>query len=131
MSLGKDWQDSLRQQRVRTTVHELGKHQLELEREAQEIIRKIPPLIKEAKHFQKNTIKIYGWITFDDVAGTDANRVDLLYQRTRGILRREDLANKALIIFDWCEQNGLECFMVSEKFTMNDHEYNLHARPKA
>ncbi len=95
-------------------------------------ISQIPDLIAEARD-DAESVRIYGWVRYDDVSGESENRVDELAARLKTearCLRESDLAGTALIIFVYCALNDLECFLVPERIPMNDHEYFLHVRPK-
>lgn len=101
------------------------------ETSAKKSIDHIPALIKTAVARGERSIKLYGWIGKEDVSGDDHDRVDALSKRRKtGSLHAEDLTGCARIIFDWCDANGLECFLEMQDIPMNECEYNLCARPK-
>ncbi len=100
---------------------------------AQQIIEAAPKLITEARAKGAESAELFGWVSWHDVPGTGKDKMDALAARLRQEkrpLRADDLTGRARIVFDWCDRNGLEAFLVSVDAGMHETEYNFHVRPK-
>lgn len=106
----------------------------DMRRAADAIVAGIPARIAEATKQKKGWIDLTnGWVTFDDVAGDRKDKVDELSDRLcreKRPLKPSDLAGSFRMVVEWCERNGLECFLRAEKIPLNDFEYHFCARPK-
>jgi hypothetical protein len=102
------------------------------------LIKDLPRKIAAAAKRGQDHVRVYGWVDYADVAGNHPDKVDRLWEKTHGSstgevtrpLRANELAGKAKIICEWCEQNDLECFLEAEKIPMNDFEYHFCVQPK-
>ncbi|MDO8407879.1 MAG: hypothetical protein Q7S95_01435 [bacterium] len=128
-NLGDRWQVEIQQGQDRRLRERAKKEEHRQEEAVGVVIANIPGLVKQAIAAGHDSVRVYGWITFADVRGSHADKVDKLANRADA-LQASDLAGTALQILQWCESNGLECFMVREKIWMNDCEYDLWVRPK-
>lgn len=131
-TIGKKWLDRQKAARVERAV---GGEKLHAEAEAKRaatVISKIPALIDSAPDYAES-VDVNFTVGWCDVSGEGDDRVENLGRRLsaekRG-LYRTDLAGAALSVFDYCDQNGLECFLVSESVPLHENDLNLHVRPK-
>lgn len=128
MSIGKDWARELEAEEARKGPEaEVTK--------AARAIASIPKLIETARAKKEpSTAPVYGWLRYEDVAGTDPDRIEKLAAacllREERALRVDDLVGVARLILVWCEQNDLEAFLQEASAGMHDTEYNVHVRPK-
>ncbi|MBI4120914.1 MAG: hypothetical protein HY457_01525 [Parcubacteria group bacterium] len=101
--------------------------------EARKIIDQIPILVAWAMNRNESSVKLFGWMSDDDVAGDHPDRVDNLWealQRENRTLEVGDLAGRALIVFAQCDTQDFECFLSSEKVHMGGIQYHFCIRPK-
>ncbi len=132
MSLGSDWKNLVDDRRACHERSQAQVHAQKLREEADEIVATIPQLILNAGRRGETEVKIFGWVTSKDVAGTGRNKVDdLNNRRGKKALRREDLLGRALYIFEWCAEHDLEMFLKTVDIPMNEDEYDMYVRPQA
>ncbi|HEU0051508.1 MAG TPA: hypothetical protein VFQ60_05665 [Patescibacteria group bacterium] len=130
-TIGEQWRQAQDVAARRNQEDESSAREQRALREAEVIIRTLQEKI--SSDLSAPSHLAFGHVTFEDVAGTDKDKVDQLYLRLlkeSRTLSSGDLAGRAKIVFEWCERNDLECFLVSVRILMNDFEYNFHVRPK-
>ena len=130
-TVGKAWAKRLEIAEDFRRADKLMRERRAHEEEALTIISTIPGIIEKAG--DTNSVKAFGWIECHDVAGEDPNRVDQLAERLEAenrVLHPDDLEGRAAMVFAWCDDNDLECFLESESVLMNGDEYNFCVRPK-
>jgi len=130
MTIGKDWRERRKTKQAadaRTTKEQEAADQ---RREADLAIAQIPGLIEQALAKGEDSIHVLPrHLNFKDVACRD---VDKLVDRLGGTVSPTagDLAGVALLIFEWCRDNDLECFIgFGGKVPLNGPEWDLCARP--
>ena len=133
-TIGEKWRRAQVQSGIGKSRDDAATKKAEQKKEADEIIRNLPRMIEEAIKNGSGEVEVMkSWLRSDDVAGTDPEKVDkladLLHKEKRP-LRASDLAGSAAIVFAWCDANGLECYLKSEKIPMYDFEYRFCVRPK-
>ncbi len=127
MTIGQKWKDGLsakqtEDQRLRETKETEAKRA-----EAEQFIAKIPGLVEQALAKDQASIRLLPWVRDADVACRD---VDKLCE-SRHPLKSSDLTGVPRIVYDWCENNGLACFLTfGPKIPLNDHDVEMHAKPK-
>lgn len=130
---GKRWREAEENGRRGSGQGQKAAREKRQRQQAEAVIRAIPGLVRKAMAERAEAVRLYGWITYEDVPGDDEDRVDHLadrLDRESRPLTAGDLAGCAAIICAWCEANDLECFMVPVRVPMNENEYDLYARPK-
>lgn len=98
------------------------------------IIRSIPKRMKRAIRKEEASIDaLRRWLSWDDVPGAHDFKVDALASKLnedKRCLRPYDLISVAKLVCEWCEENGLECFLKPIRIPLNDFEYEMRVRPK-
>lgn len=132
MSLGNNWRTALVHQHQQTDLRTKAEEQEVEEARGKALVASIPNLVAQAAENGKQSVEVYQYVAFCDVAGTHKDRVDQLFdKRGSRALESSDLVGKARIIHDYCTQHDLECFLVPEKIPLNDYEYIFCIRPKS
>jgi hypothetical protein len=130
-TIGKKWRAALVQVQA-SSAEEQASAQSSLEKSMAAVaIREIPGLIDDAKGAA--SVCVFECVTSKDVAGSHSENVEKLYARLgRGKrpLRAGDLAGRAKIVFEWCDTNDLDCFLVKRPAGFDEADYDFHVRPK-
>lgn len=133
-TIGKQWLDRQEAAGVARAVKEARRHEDTDAKKAAAVISQIPKLIAAASD-DAESVLVYDWFSGSDVAGNKPDELDKLARRlclAKHCLRlcADDLSGMALIIFNYCDQNGLECLLKLVSNSMNEEEYHFHVRPK-
>lgn len=122
MTIGQDWKKR-QQAQVQSAKQSTRQAQ---QAEADEAVAKIPALIETALEQKQNAVRTMPRnLRSDDI--TCGNVYDLAKTlESRSDLVAGDLTGVARFVFEWCDQNGLNCSLAR----VRDGEYALLASPK-
>ncbi len=132
MSLGIAWKMSL-QANAKKTAQELTLYELQQQKaDADRIIAKLPDLLAQAKEQGKTSVLIFQRLNESDVSGSRDECLDRLFNRRANEmpLTDFDLAGRSKIVFAWCKEQDLICFLKPHKTHFGNVYYNLMARPR-
>ena len=124
MSLGNEWKKSLGIKGMSEKERVL----FEKEKRRTEVLAALPEKMRRAIAEKQECVVLYGWITQEDVHGGDVDEFWRRGGRTRPLIR-DEVSGIARDVVEWCDQNGIKCYMEDYNIPMNDNEYNLVARP--
>lgn len=115
-NLGQAWRAGL----VKRAGHILPDTAPETEQDqrvnALKIILLIPGLLEQAEKRGDTFASTHLTLTFGDVSQKHkGNEDDLFKQCVQGRIFASDLAGRAKLVLEWCEQQGLMCFLSAKK----------------
>jgi len=124
MSIGSEWKKSLAQGQ-KSDVERMAE-------DARKIIDGLPARIEVARAKGEKSVDALGRpLNFSDVGSCVDDVDELVAMVGKRVLISGYLSSAALIVFNWCEQNDLECVIeIGNRVPGSGFDYNMMARPK-